>query len=131
MDFRRPLSAAEAEQWELLLDKLRGVQLNAHKENVIWGLEKSGMFSTKSMYRHLVHRGVINKQMREMWRSKLLMKIKTFVRLVCQDRIQSGVALKTIKWKGDARCGVCGKPEDADHIFFSCISIYNYTGAPH
>jgi hypothetical protein len=32
-----------------------------------WCLEKSGKYTTKSMYRALSHRGVVNIQMRKIW----------------------------------------------------------------
>jgi hypothetical protein len=55
-----------------------------------------------------------------MWKSKLPMKIKVFMRQACNDRIQSGEALKRMNWKGDPNCIVCRKTESADHIFFLC-----------
>jgi hypothetical protein len=53
-------------------------------------LEKSGKYSTKSMYKYLLHRGVNNKRMRRLWKSKLPMKMKIFIWLAFQNRIQSG-----------------------------------------
>jgi hypothetical protein len=101
---------------------LERVKLNGMKDRAIWVLEKSGVYSVKSMYRSLTHRGVINKRMRELWKSKLPMRIKTFMWLVCQGRIQSGKMLKRMNWKGDASCVVCGRIESADHIFFGCVA---------
>jgi hypothetical protein len=73
------------------------------------------------MYRWLLHRGVSNKRMKKLWKSKLSMKLKLFMWPVSQDRIQSGVNLKRMHWKGDPRCMVCSRPESSDHIFFSCV----------
>jgi hypothetical protein len=58
--------------------------------------------------------------MERMWKSKLPMKIKVFMRLACNDRIQSWEVLKRMNWKGDPNCIVCRKTESADHIFFLC-----------
>jgi hypothetical protein len=74
-----------------LMEKLNGVQLNGDIDKMIWKLEKSRCYSTKSMYRCLSYLGVSNKRMKKLWKSKLPMKLKTFMWLVCQDRIQSGV----------------------------------------
>jgi hypothetical protein len=49
------------------------------------------------------------------------MKLKVFMWLSCQDRIQSGEALKNMNWKGDANCAVHGKLENVDHILFECV----------
>lgn len=70
MDFKRSLLPAEASAWISLLTKLEGVKLSRLKDRAIWVLEKSGVYSVKSMYRNLTHRGVINKRMRELWKSK-------------------------------------------------------------
>jgi hypothetical protein len=48
---------------------------------------------TKSMYRFLLHRGVINKRMRRLWKNKMPMKVKVFMWLASQNRIQSGELL--------------------------------------
>ena len=79
------------------MDKLRGVRLQGSKDYPIWILEKSGSYSTRSMYRFLSHRGVINKRMERLWKSKLPLKLKIFMWLAIQGRIQTGVALKQKK----------------------------------
>jgi hypothetical protein len=48
------------------------------------------------------------------------MKIKLFMWLAYQDRVQSGVALKRMKWKGHNNCGMCRHPETSNHIFYGC-----------
>jgi hypothetical protein len=40
--------------------------------------------------------------------------------VVGKYRIQTGVNLKKMHWKGDPRCVVCNRSESADHILFSC-----------
>jgi hypothetical protein len=46
--------------------------------------------------------------MKHMWKRKLPTKVKVFMWLVFQDRVQSGEALKRMKWRRDARCVVTG-----------------------
>jgi hypothetical protein len=100
MDFRRPLSSSEAAQWEMLVDKLEDIQLNEGRDKMIWNPEKSGCYTSKSMYRCLSHQGVINKRMIRLWKSKLPMKLKSFMWLVSQDRLQTKLNLKRRNWRG-------------------------------
>jgi hypothetical protein len=93
MDFKRPLSQIEADQWEELLEMVERVQINGDKDKVVWVLEKSGKYTSRSMYRFLSHRGVVNGRMKRLWKSKMPMKIKVFMWLSFQDRIQLGVTL--------------------------------------
>ena len=103
------------------MDQLEEVQLNSEKDVVKWVLEKSGQFTTKSMYRWISHRGVVNKRLQLMWGSRLPLKLKTFIWLITHDRLQTGVELRKRKWKGSGVCNICKKPEPADHILFTCI----------
>ena len=41
--------------------------------------------------------------------------------LAMHERLQTGVALKKKKWKGEAHCNLCNCPEMVDHILFQCI----------
>lgn len=57
MDFRRSLNPGEMRQWGELLEMIKDVRLSGEADKVTWALEKSGNFTTKSMYTMLVHRG--------------------------------------------------------------------------
>lgn len=48
------------------------------------------------------------------------LKLKVFIWLASQNRIQTGAALKQKNWKGNPNCILCGVLEDVDHIFFQC-----------
>jgi hypothetical protein len=79
---------------------ITGVQLNESRDKTSWMLEKSRKYTTKSMYRFLLHRGVVNKRMRRLWKNKMPMKVKVFMWLADQNRIQSGEALGGETGKG-------------------------------
>lgn len=49
------------------------------------------------------------------------MKLKIFLWLAFQTRLEIGEALKKKNWKGDIRCLLCGVVENLDHILFGCI----------
>jgi hypothetical protein len=53
------------------------------QDRMRWCLEKSGKYTTKSMYGALSHRGVVNIRMRKIWGSKLPMKLKIFMWQAC------------------------------------------------
>jgi hypothetical protein len=51
---------------------------------------------------------------------KLPMNLKIFIWMVFQGRVQVGVVLGGMSWKGDTRCDVCSVLKTIDHIFFVC-----------
>ena len=121
IQFNRSFGAHEVAEWEELGDTLRDVILCPGKDKPIWTLEKNGCYSTKSMYRFFTFRGVLSKRLDKLWKSKLPMKLKIFMWLAMHERLQTGVALKKKKWKGEAHCNLCNCPEMVDHFLFQCI----------
>lgn len=99
--------------------ELDHVQLNEGEDLVKWKLEKSGAYTTKSMLKDFN-----SKQLKKLWKNKMPMKLKVFIWLAFQDKLQTGMALKKRKWKGYSRCILCGVKENVDHIFFGC-AIYS------
>jgi len=120
LDLNRPLDENEYNEWSDIMELLETVQLQDHPDQVKWVYEKSGIFSTRSMYRLMTFRGVTNRRTKRLWGSRLPLKLKVFMWLADQDRLQTGVALKKKKWKGDHRCIICRVQETVDHIFFEC-----------
>ena len=57
LDFYRSLDQNEIAQWDEMLDLLGGTALSDNQDTVRWALEKSGLYTTRSMYRVLSHRG--------------------------------------------------------------------------
>lgn len=97
--FRRPLGNYDFCEWERLMVRLDDFRLNGEQDHFVWILDKTKNYSTRSMYRTLTFRGVLNKRMIKLWKSnKLPNKLKVFVWLAVQDRFQTGVNLKK-KWK--------------------------------
>lgn len=79
MEFRRTLSIEEANQWEELVNKIRDIEITEEADTMVWALEKSGQYTTRSMYRMMTHRGVINYRLRKVWGCKMSMKLKIFL----------------------------------------------------
>lgn len=120
VDFRRPLGLGDMKEWDRMMVLLENYSLNDSEDTFTWVLDKSGKYSTRSMYRRLTFRGVINRRMQKLWRSKLPQKLKVFLWFASQDRLQTGLNLKKKNWKGNAKCCLCGVLENMDHIFFRC-----------
>jgi hypothetical protein len=68
--------------------------------------------------------GVISRRMREIWGTKVPVKVRIFTwqccfMLNCRQRYRS----KKKNWKGDTKCQLCGVKEDTNHIMFRCVNI--------
>lgn len=79
IDFNRQFGKVEADSWILLKNAMKEVSLNSDPDKVIWGLEKSGRFSVKSLYRHISFGGRIVSSTQKLWKSKLPLKVKIFI----------------------------------------------------
>jgi hypothetical protein len=88
LTFRRNFGTTQAAEWTNLENLVEGVSLSQSPDTVKWAFEKSGCFSTASLYRELVFPEMVNKWMMCIWREKLLLKIKIFLWQVCNDKIQ-------------------------------------------
>ena len=111
----------ECQEWEELLECLFTVTLDETEDKEVWALEKSGYFTTSSLYKLLCFPGVVNQNMKDVWDSKIPLKIKFFVWQVFNDKLQSDENLIKGKWLGHLECELCGVPDTTNHIVFTCI----------
>lgn len=65
LDYRRNFRDKEIEQWMEMRVKLEVMVLTEGADKVVWKLEKSGKFSTRSVYRLITFGGVIDLRMME------------------------------------------------------------------
>jgi hypothetical protein len=100
---------------------LENVNLSSEKDTVRWIFEKSGKFTTSSLYRELTFPGVNNRWMNNIWTAKLPVKIKMFIWQACNDEIQSVDELARKNWTGPTDCKLCGQFESTKHIFVQCV----------
>lgn len=121
--FRRAFGETELKEWDRLMGSLEETRLAEieNEDSFSWVFEQSRVYSTRSMYRNTMFRGVRNYRMKKLWKSKLPMKIKIFMWMLIQDKLQTRVNLKKKQWKGDVKCCLCGKVVSNDHLFFNCI----------
>ena len=85
-----------------------------------WVLEKSGSYSTRSLYKALTFGGIESCFLKDIWKARIPLKIQIFIWMVYHDRIQAAVQLKKRNWAGPVVCKLCGELETADHILFQC-----------
>ena len=100
--FRRSFGAEEIADWEMLMEKLQGVNPQRGKDIPIWSFENSGQYTSKSMYRFLTYRGVVNRRMEKLWHTKRTNPKTQNLHVGGDTReVADWGCSKTKKWKGD------------------------------
>jgi hypothetical protein len=118
LDFRRNLEEEDRLEWEELMECLSGIHLGSNTDTIKWCLTSNGQFSIASLYLHCAFSGVVDTRMEEMWTTKIPLKVKNFVWLVYQGRIQTADNLIRKQWKGDKKCKLCEDEESVNHFLF-------------
>lgn len=109
------------DRWLELKDTLSTFTLIDNQDSVIWVLDKSRKFTTKSLSRFLTDRGVTSKVVGYIWKCKDPLKIKFFLWQIFNNKLQVGQSLTKRRWHGSGNCCICGCPETVDHILFRCF----------
>jgi hypothetical protein len=125
LTFRRSLGVLEREEMSQLQELMASVRLREERDLAAWSLEKSGKYSTRSLYRFMVSPGCVDLRMVDIWNTRIPLKIQIFLWIVWHDRVQTAVQLKRRNWGGQATCKLCGEVEDLDHLLFRCpVSVF-------
>ena len=69
--FKRALSSRDFDRWMDLKSILSATTLTHNIDSVSWALDKSGHFTTKSLYRFLTDRGITSKVAGYIWKCKV------------------------------------------------------------
>jgi hypothetical protein len=56
------LGDADMREWEILMNILEEYRLNGEDDQFVWILDQSGNYTTRSMYRRIIFRGVLYKK---------------------------------------------------------------------
>uniref|UniRef100_A0A8R7UQF7 Reverse transcriptase zinc-binding domain-containing protein n=1 Tax=Triticum urartu TaxID=4572 RepID=A0A8R7UQF7_TRIUA len=88
-------------------------------DQVYWGLNGNGRFSTKSMYKWLEN-PLSGCHYRWIWKAKIPLKIKIFLWQLSQDAVLTRQVMKERRWPGDPKCSFCDNTESSRHLFFTC-----------
>ncbi|TVU42887.1 hypothetical protein EJB05_09311, partial [Eragrostis curvula] len=102
LSFRRSFGTVEEAEWTEMSYKLDLVTLGEDNDSVKWAFEKKGNFSTASLYRFLTFPGAVDERLKEMWETKLPLKIKIFLWQLQKNKIPAAEVLKQRKWKGSS-----------------------------
>ena len=95
------------------------------RDKVSSALEPSREYSTRSLYKAVTTWDVRDSRMLTMWKCNIPLKVKIFLWMAAQDRIQSSVQLKKKQWSGPEKCAVCDQLKTTYHILFQCpIAVY-------
>lgn len=84
-------------------------------------LEKSGLYTTKLLYKFIAHRGVMSRVDGNISRCKIPLKVRIFLWQMYHGRLPTSTLLKRWGWKGNHHCSLRGSTETIDHIFFTCL----------
>jgi hypothetical protein len=74
---------------------------------VRWELEKSGKYTTKSMYRFVLYPGLSDRRTLDVWGVNCPLNQKIFLWLSFRGHIQSTMQLVLRNWRGSKYCVTC------------------------
>ena len=117
--FRRALMGDRLRQWNVLVSLVAHVNLGEIKDQFVWKVNQSSIFSVKSMYSSLMEENTIPVNC-VAWKLKVPLKIKIFLWYLNKGVILTKDNLIKRKWKGDAKCCFCNCDETIRHLFFEC-----------
>jgi hypothetical protein len=78
LTFRRNFRDRENLELTELFEMLVGISFTDNKDSVKWVVERSGRFTTSSMYKELTFTGFSDRWMQCLWQTKILLKIRSF-----------------------------------------------------
>ena len=119
LSFRRQVTGVLLNQWNMVVDYIKGLQLSEAGDEVKWSLTKNGIFSTRSVYSFLEN-SVAGPNCWWIWKAKLPLKIQIFMWQAFQDAILTRDNMRKRKWNGSPACSFCKEPESLNHLFFVC-----------
>ena len=80
------------------------VQITNSRDELIWALEASGKYTSRSLYRLMLNPREVDSRMKDIWEVKSPLKIKIFLWMQWHDRVQTGEQLKIRKSKHSEFC---------------------------
>lgn len=95
LSFRRNFGPREVMEWDELQQCVMEVRLNDEPDTEKWMLEKTGKFSVRSLYKHLMNPGMELMAVKPMWEANVPLKVKIFIWLLNKDR--SGKDQKSVR----------------------------------
>lgn len=79
IEFRRQIVGTMSEEWHQLQDMLADIILTEGRDKVYWGLEQSGNYTAKSLYKFMTTSGIRDLQMMAIWKCNMPLKVNFHV----------------------------------------------------
>ncbi|WVZ53763.1 hypothetical protein U9M48_004664, partial [Paspalum notatum var. saurae] len=77
VSFRRGLYGERLHVWNELVGRIMNLELREERDVFKWGLNKTGVFTVRLMYKYLINKGIRVSQ--EIWQTKIPLKTKIFM----------------------------------------------------
>jgi len=119
LHFSRWLSPVLFSSWLNLITEIYSYLFNNSRDTVIWKGNKSGSFSSKSVYDSLTKTDH-GQSFSHIWKAKIPHRIKIFMWLLENKAVLTKDNLLRRKWVGSPTCFFCSSNENIDHLFFLC-----------
>lgn len=119
ISFDRWLPPILFNQWLQVLDRVYSFSLENNRDIPVWKWNKSGSFTTKSVYERLTSNDQGNSY-KYIWRANLPYKIKIFIWLLELNAVLTKENMTKRNWVGGPSCYFCSEVETTDHLFFAC-----------
>lgn len=117
ISFHRSIIRDKLIAWHNLPTKLVHVQLSLQRDIFRCNLHANGQFLVRSMYQHVVNKG-ISFPNKFIWRLKVLLKINIFLWYLEGGVILTKDNLVKHSWNGDTQCSFCNHDESTQDLFY-------------
>lgn len=119
VSFRRALTGDNLQKWYELVAKVVFVNLNEGNDIFKWDLNKSDIFSVRSMYLAWLQDGVVSYR-NPLWQIRIPLKINFFLWYLYKGVILTKDNLAKRNWQENTKCCFCNSSESIQHLFFDC-----------
>ena len=119
ISFRRGLMNNKLIAWLKLVAQISNVELMEGSDYFRWNLTKSGLFSVRSLYLHLIDTQPPFLR-KKIWKIKIPLKTKIFLWFLQKGVVLTKDNLARKKWKGSQKCICCNGNETIQHLFLDC-----------
>ena len=119
ISFRRALMDNKLVEWQDLVAQIAHVSLVDGTDTFRWNLTKSGVYTVRSLYLHLIGRQPTFRHT-FIWKLKIPLKIKIFLWYLQRGIILTKDNLARKNWTGSQKYCGCNSNETINHLFLDC-----------
>ena len=116
ISFRRALMENKLVEWQDLVAQIAHVNLVDGTDTFRWNLTKSGVYTVRSLYLHLIGRQPTFRH-KFIWKLKIPLKIKIFLWYLQRGIILTKDNLASKNWTGSQKYCGCNSNETINHLF--------------